>query len=158
MPGFDAIYKQTVTLFNRYTQGEKTYWVPTVLEGVHLITDKSAVRDSYGGKSADNARLHVRYEPDGDDVYIGDKQWLEPLVWRREGCPCDTMTFSYGKHEDFDFFIDGLCEEADVDVIDDDDYERKGFYNYMNAKYDNVFVITSVSKYNLIPHFEIGAR
>lgn len=158
MPGFDAIYKQTVTLFNRYTEGDKTYWVPNVLENVHLVIDKSSVRDTYGGKSSDNARLHVRYVTSGKDVYIGEKIWYEPSVWKEKGCPCTALTFSYGKHEDFDFFVEGECAEAASGVIDDDDYERKGFYNFMNAKYDNVFAISSVSKYNLIPHFEIGAR
>ena len=41
--------------------------------------------------------------------------------------------------------------------IADADY-RNGFYNYMNKHYDNVFAISTVSKFNLIPHFEIGAK
>lgn len=157
MPGFDAIYKQTVTLFNRVETGEKTYWVPTVIEGVHLIIDKSSTRDTYGGKSSDNARLHIRYKLYGDDVYIGDKKWCEPSEWKREGCPCQMITFAFGEHDDFDFFIEGEWTEASG-AIDDDEYGRGGFYNYMNARYGNVFAIRSVSKYNLIPHFEIGAR
>ena len=158
MPGFDAIYQQTVTIFNRYQQGEKTYWIPTVLEKVHLIIDNASSRDTYGGKSADNARLHVRYSTNGSEVYIGENRWYPPSEWKKLGCPCDSVTFGYGKHEDFDFFAEGDFSKEFSDAIDDDDYGRSGFYNYMNAKYENVFAITSVSKKNLIPHFEIGAR
>ncbi len=44
-------------------------------------------------------------------------------------------------------------------VIADEDYTsrtNKGFfYDYLNKKMDNVFLITSVGSYTLIPHFEI---
>jgi|GEM_PF-4534106 len=67
------------------------------------------------------------------------------------------LTFSFGENDDFDFFIEGVFGEFDF-PISDQNFERRGFYNYMNAEYDNVFVISSVSKHDLIPHFEITAR
>ena len=50
--------------------------------------------------------------------------------------------------------IDDLKESLG---IDDDDF-KGGFFNYMNKTYDEVFAITNVSKFNLIPHFEITAK
>ena len=46
-------------------------------------------------------------------------------------------------------------------VIADEDYTSRtnnGFYDYLNKKMDNVFLITSVGSYTLIPHFEIGGK
>lgn len=157
MPGFDAIYKQTVTLFNRIRDAytEDVVWYPTVLHGVHLVVDKSSAWGMQGGRETDNVRLHVRYAVSGDSVLVGGKPWHEPKAWRKLAAPETAITFGYGD-DDFDFFIEG--EFTDIPGPISDDQFKNGFYNYMNANYDNVFAITSVSKYNLIPHFEIMAR
>ena len=47
---------------------------------------------------------------------------------------------------------------ADNDHISDDAHDRHGFYNYMKKAGYNVYSITSATKYNLIPHFEINGR
>ena len=159
MAGFEAIYKQTVTLFNRVQNmhGEDIIWYPTVLENVHLVVDKSHSWNMQGGMESDNIRLHVRYKLSDGAVWIGDKRWYEPKAYRALDNPFEAITFAYGDAELFDFFVEGRIDEF-TGPIPDSSYERKGFYNYMNAKYDNVFAITSVSKYNLIPHFEIMGR
>ncbi len=153
MAGFDAIYKQTVTLFNRFKKEDAIYWYPTVLENVHLIIDRSILIATYGEHCSDNARLHVRYLPDGNDAIIGDKKYRLPKEFAREGDPGSDITFAFG--DDFDFIMEG--EFGSTVPVPDADY-RSGFFNYMNRTYDNVFAITSVSKFNLLPHFEIGAR
>lgn len=168
MAGFDAIYKQTITLFNRVknSYGEETLWYPTIIEGVHLIVDKSATWNNQGGQASDNAKLNVRYKVSGDEVLISCigadgkpfyKRWYEPKAWSRLEKPEEGLTFSFGNNDDFDFFVEGIFTEMSG-PISDDLFERKGFYNYMNAKYDNVFAIAGAAKYNLIPHFEIVAR
>lgn len=159
MAGFDALYTQTVTLFNRVKgkYGEDALWYPTILEGVHLIVDKSSSWNNYGGQAADNARLHVRYKMVNGKVMIGEKQWFEPKAWRRLAAPEGAITFGFGNNDDFDFFIAGAFTEFDG-PISDAIYERGGFYNHMNGYYDNVFAISSVSKKDLIRHFEIMAR
>lgn len=46
-------------------------------------------------------------------------------------------------------------------MIADEDYQSRrdgGFYDYMNKNHDNVFLITNVGTYTLIPHFEIGGK
>lgn len=157
MLGFDVLYKQTITLFNRVTAyGDELLWYPTVIEGVHLIVDKSSAWNSYGGQATDNARVHVRYTVSGDDIIVAGKKWVEPKAYRRLERQDGFITFSYGDNDDFDFFIEGVYEGTAP--IPDNLYERRGFYNFMNSTHDNVFAVKSVSKYNLIPHFEIMAR
>lgn len=176
MAGFETIYKQTVTLFNRIHDDEdEDYFIPTVLKNVHLVIDHSATWNTYGGQQADNVRLHVRYLLSGRNVMIGNKRYVEPKVWR--GLPelGDVITFRYGNDNDFDFFIKDEYEPNDSDIttqitidgeqvtcssgfIRDAAFERLGFYNHLNRAYDHVFAVTAVSQYNLIPHFEIMAR
>lgn len=159
MDSFDPLYINTVTLFNRVKgkYGEEELWYPTILEGVHLITDKSSSWNNYGGQATDNARLHVRYKVQNGNVIVAGKPWYEPKAWRRLANPEEAITFRFGNNDDFDFFVAGALTEFDGPVSDSL-YERGGFYNHMNGYYDNVFVISSVSKYDLIRHFEITAR
>lgn len=158
MPGFDALYKQTVTLFNRLKLvNEETLWYPTVLEAVHLVMDESSSWGGNGGVRSDNVRLHVRYTNTAGAAFVAGKKYYAPKEYRRLLKPEEAITFGYGNNDDFDFFVEGEFAEFPV-PISDASFERRGFYNYMNARYDHVFAITSVSKYNLIPHFEIMAR
>lgn len=158
MAGFDALYKQTVTLFNRVTKPDgEILWYPRVLTGVHLITDHSASWNSYGGQQGDNVRLHVRYtqKPNGAASVAG-RTYVNRKEWKALKSFDSYITFGYGDNDDFDFFMEGKF--SPLTAIKDSTYSRSGFYNYMNRNYENVFAITSVSKYNLIPHFEIMAR
>jgi len=159
MSGFDALYRQTVTLFNRVkdTASDDALWYPTVLKNVHLVVDKSFAWDMNGGHVQDNVRLHVRYVMDGGEIMVAGKPWYEPKAYRKLVRPEDCLTFAYGDADTFDFFMEGIFNEYPA-PISDFQYSKKGFYNYMNANYDNVFAIASVSKYNIIPHFEIMGR
>ena len=164
MPGFEALYKQTVTLFQRVTVIENsgdshagktvtTHWVPILLENVHLIVDRAIIVATYGEQATDNARLHVRYNRSGTDAIVAGRVYYTPKDFARLGDSSGAISFKFG--ELFDFFIEG--DYTDLGVVNDDSY-KNGFYNYMNRTFDNVFVITNVSKYNLIPHFEITAK
>lgn len=170
MSALNMIYDQTITLFNRIPgrHGEPTMWIPTVIDGVHLIVEQSSNWNSHGGKSSDDVKLNIPFSQQGEDAMIScragsddtsiiQKKWYRPKEWRRSLEPEDGITFSFGENDDFDFFIEGVFDEF-PSPISDEGFERKGFYGYMNAMYDNVFVIASVHKYNLIPHFELTAR
>lgn len=150
------MYKDTITLFNRYTTKErKVYWYPTILHGVNLNIDKASIIAKYGSNSQDNAVLNVKYHSGGDTVMVGDKQWLSPKEWKKqsEDLLSRSITFATGK-EEFDFFYAGEWESEEP--IADDDYN--GFYSHMNKTYDNVFSITSVAKFSMIPHFEVVGK
>lgn len=155
--GFEAIYKQTVTVFNRKIVGDKTYWYPTVIPNVHLIIDRSIIISTYGEQAQDNAKLHIRYTPSGEGATIsvngGTRSYMQPKVYRASGVQGKNITFAFG--DDFDFIMEGAW--SGDSAIDDDTYQ-KGFFNYMNKTYDNVFAITTVAKFNLLTHFEITAR
>lgn len=155
--GFEALYKQTVTVFNRKIDGEKTYWYKVVIPNVHLIIDRSIIISTYGEQSQDNAKLHIRYTPSGEKAIVstslGSLSYMTPKVFAISGVQGANITFAFG--DNFDFIVAGAF--GGPSLIDDDDYP-KGFFNYMNKTYDDVFAITNVSKYNLIPHFEIVAR
>ena len=58
--------------------------------------------------------------------------------------------------KEFDFFYAG--EWPDESPVSDSEYGIDGFYDYMNAKCDYVYAITSVAQYSVIPHFEIMAK
>ena len=148
------MYKDTVTLFNRYTtQDRKIVWYPTVLHGVNLNVDKASIVAKYGSNSQDNAVLNVKYHSGDNAVMVEDKQYLLPKEWSRqtENVLAESLTFASDK-EEFDFFYEGEWE-SDEPILDGD--YTSGFYSHMNKNYDNVFAITSVSKFSVIPHFEV---
>jgi len=157
MPGFDALYKQTVTLFNRITDAEgEILWYPTVLRGVHLIDSHASTWNNQGGASNDNAELRVMYQIKNGIIMVAGKPYYPPKEYRRLSEPHEAITFAFGHSDDCDFFMEGVF---DFDgAISDDAYDRHGFYNYMNKAYDNVYSITGATKYNLIPHFSVTAR
>ena len=151
------MYKDTVTLFNRYTtKDRKIVWYPTVLRGVNLNVDKASIIVKYGTNSQDNAVLNVKYQVSDGAIMVSEKPYLLPKEWKNqsEDILADSLTFTPGTQE-FDFFYVG--EWANEDVISDDDY-TSGFYSYMNKNYDEVFAITSVAKFSVIPHFEVVAK
>lgn len=141
------MYNTTVTVFNRYKSKQLgTTWYPHVLHGCYFNADKGANIAKTGLDNADTAKLHVQVSGDK----IGKLKYLPPKEW--DGQPNDmymtTVTFSEGE----DFFVLG---EFDETPVNDADY-NEGFYQYMNDQYDDVYKITTVGRYKLIPHFEIG--
>lgn len=151
------MYESKITVFNRYVTKQGEYWYAKVLSNVDLIVDKAAVNAVYGTESSDTAKLHIKYENNGEDVVIdGVYKYYPPKAWenltndRLE----DAITFRSGK--DFDFFMEG--EYIAENPIDDSEY-KDGFYNYINKEYDNVFAISSASNpYKVIKHFEIMGK
>lgn len=146
------MYNDAITLFNRYSNREGDTWYPTVISGINLNIDRAAIIAKYGAQSADSAVLNVRYSFKDKNKIIADKLWLAPKEWEEQ--PNDelenSLTFKGGVA--FDFFYVG--EWQDTAPISDSDY-NEGFYTYMNTRYDNVFAVTSVGMYTVIPHFEI---
>ena len=56
------MYKDTVTLFNRYVDSMgNTMWFPHVLTGVNLVIDRAVIVSKYGEESNDNAVLNIKY-------------------------------------------------------------------------------------------------
>ena len=87
---------------------------------------------------------------------IDDKLYLLPKEWKNQTEERLVQTFTFeADSQGFDFFYEGEWER--LEPISNDAYDN-GFYSYMNKTYDNVFVITSATKYSIIPHFEVVAK
>lgn len=102
----------------------------------------------------DTANLHVPFK-----VREGRKDSVAifPISLRKCGKLRKTKRIPSHSRQG-DIFLEGEYPET---VIADEDYTsrtNKGFYDYLNKKMDNVFLITSVGSYTLIPHFEIGGK
>ena len=141
------MYKDTVTVFNRKDGGrvQGDVWLPTVIKNANLVIDKAVINNQYGPESSDNAVLNVRYRMDGDTVVVAGKPWMPPMEWDKT---MDSLTFANG-----DFFMAGEWLGG-IGM----DTETEGFYEKMLRSCDYVFLITSVSKLSVIPHFEIVGK
>jgi hypothetical protein len=149
------MYNDTITLFNRHRTQSGTMWYATVLHGVNVIVDKSAIIAKYGEKSQDSAVLNIRYRREDTDIYVGKKRYLPPKEWSRQMDDALSASITFASGQQFDFFMIG---EWDGGAVVDDDTYTEGFYEHANRRYDFVFAITSVSQFSVIPHFEITAK
>lgn len=148
------MYSDTVTVFNRYRSRLGDMWYPTVLSDVNLNIDKANIVARYGEESKDTCVLNVRYKNVNGTKVVDGKPYLLPKEWDAQTNDKLASTITFTSGEDFDFFFVG---EYPTEPIADDDY-MDGFYNYMNDRYDQVFAISSVSEFSVIPHLEITGR
>ena len=155
------MYDKTITLFNRYDSQTGTVWYPHILTGVDLNTDRGAILKKYGQDSTDNAQLHVRYHLRDGAKMITDStgnelEWLLQKEWAKQTNDALEKSITFAPDS---FFWEGVWNGGVVSDADYTDRRYEGFYAYMNAKNDNVFLITSAGgPYPLIPHFEILGR
>lgn len=154
------MHSDTVTIFNFYESNTAAIWYPHVLSGVHLETDRGRIMKLYGPDSTDNAQLHIPFvDKDRKRVVVDasgkELPWLPPKEWRKQVNDLldDSITFN----PTTDFFIAGAWDgEGPVDDADYTDRRYEGFYAFMNAEKDFVYLISSVGgPYKVIPHFEI---
>lgn len=134
------LYNKTVTIFNHATEDlmEDETWYPTVLHNVRLIETKGLNVSKSGSADADSAKLHIKLEG-------LKKTFMEPVAWSQLDDKSEAFT---------------LCQEKDFFVVGDASYEEVtgDFFNHMKANFDGVYQITSVDKFELIPHLEVGGR
>lgn len=149
------MYNSTITVFNHYQSKSADIWYPTILRGVDLNIDRAAIVAKYGAESKDNAKLHIKYRLADGVKYIGNKPYLLPKDW--EQLPNDELSkyITFASGNNFTFFMQG--EFGDGTPINDADY-TDGLYGYLEKRYDNVFAVSSVAEYSLIPHFEVLAK
>lgn len=143
----------TVTVFNRYdaTPTDTRYYA-TVIEGVNLQVDKAAAVSTSGLKDADAMWCSIPYTPTDSGITINEAPYLSPKEWAAQ--TGDAMEQSLTFDEGRDILMDG--EWDGPKVVYDADYIRVGFLGYLRSRFDGVYLINSASKYDLIPHFELG--
>ena len=154
------MHSDTVTIFNFYESSTAAIWYPHVLSWVYLETDRGQIMKLYGPDSTDNAQLHIPYVyKDGKRVVVDasgkELPWLPPKEWRKQVNDLldDSITFN----PTTDFFMAGAWDgDGPVDDADYTDRRYEGFYAFMNAEKDFVYLISSVGgPYKVIPHFEL---
>lgn len=149
------MYNDTVTIFNGYESSLGLVWYPTVIKGVNVIMDKSAIVSNYGAESQDNAVVNIRYTLEDGQIMIGKKKWLPPKKWADQTNDLLPQTITFASGKDADFFLVGDYGSEEPIKDDDTQYGRNGFYDYMNRNYDYVFTITGEAHFRVIPKFEI---
>lgn len=146
------MFDKTITLFNRYHSRQGDIFIPHVINNVQLRMDKASILAKYGADAKDSATLIINTP---GDMSISGIPYLPPKEWAKL---VNEELANYITINDnatyFDFFIVGEYPE---EVVNDDDY-LDGFYNHLNTEKDYVYAITSVARYDLIPHFEIMAK
>jgi hypothetical protein len=136
------MYIDTATIFNLYSDETGDYWYSTLLENCEFQITKGTNARVTGFENADAVSLHVTA-----DCTV--KTFLKPKEWLASTDKADNYTF--GKK---DFFIKGDYTEI---VIDDADY-TKGLYETLKQQLDDVYNVTTVDYFTLIPHIEVGGR
>ena len=148
------MYKDTVTIFNRYVDSMgNTMWFPHILTNVNFNADRSVIVSKYGEESKDNAVLNVKYHIRESAKMVGIKPYLSPREWEKQVNDELPNSITFAQGNDFDFFMlgDYGSEEAIEDV-------KGTFFRDIQREYDNVYAITSVAEYTVIPHFEIVGK
>lgn len=139
------MFADTVTVFNYYEDKKQgiAMWYPTVLDGVELQIAKGINISKSGNDTADAANLHIKINADIRGAYKKPKEYK--ALEDKQGC----FTLKPG-----DFFMAGAYDNT---PIDEADYPN-GFFEYMKGSYDDVYNITTVDVFKVIPHFEVGGK
>lgn len=139
----DIFYNKTVTVYNKTKSGlmGTETWYPTVLKNVRLLVTKGANITKSGKDNADAATLFIK----PDLLSETSKSYLPAKEWLRMPDKCKENFFTFNSGEDFFVEGDTTVEEP-----------KEQFFAYMKDKYDNCFKVTTVDRYELIPHLEVG--
>lgn len=142
-----------LTVFNRYdAAADDVRYYATIIHGATLQVDKAAAISTSGLKDADSMWCSIPYENKVDHIEINGIPHLSPKEWAAQ--TGDEMERSITFDEGRDILMDG--EWDGPKVVSEKDYSRVGFLGYLRTRYDGVYLVNSASRYDLIPHFELG--
>ncbi len=143
----DLFYNKTVTIWNKYVDGvwEQETWIPTLIEKVRLVVSRGNNIMSSGLETADTARLHIK-----DDISIASKDYKSPVEWNKLSEENKRKYYTLESENDT-FFVEG-------DTTDVSSEDKDNFFEYMKKNYDNCFKLTSVDRFEIIPHFECWGK
>lgn len=136
------MFNDVITLYNQYKSDGVITWYGHVIKGVECQPTSAVKLSNKGELTDDKVSLHI------PEKVLEDK-YLKPKEWKRSNEKEQMLTLA----ED-DFFVVGELEEG---IINDSDYDD-GLFEHIKSEYDNVYNITSVSRYKTIPHFEVGGK
>lgn len=143
----DAFYNKTVTIWNKSADGlwETEAWYPTVIKNVRLLVSRGNNIQNSGNAAADSARLHI-----DDSISDPARPYVPPADWKR--LPDDEKEkFFTLESENDSFFVEG-------DTTSENPSLQENFFEHMKMNYSNCFKISSVDRFEVIPHFEVWGK
>lgn len=143
----DPFYCKTVTIWNKYVDDlwEKEVWIPAVIENVRLLVSRGNNIQNSGNTAADSARLHI-----SDALSKSQKRYLPYAEWASLEIAEREIYYTL-ESENNSFFVEGDSSKEDGSV-------QANFFEYMKERYANCFRITSVDRFEVIPHFEVWGK
>ena len=143
----DPFYCKTVTIWNKCIDGlwEKEVWIPTVIKNVRLLVSRGNNIQNSGNAAADSARLHI-----SDTVSKSQKKYMSYAEWTALSTS-ERESYYTLESENNSFFVEGDSSKEDASA-------QTNFFEYMKESYANCFRITSVDRFEVIPHFEVWGK
>lgn len=128
----DIFYVNTATIWNKKESGawEETTWFPTVIENVRVLESRGTNIQKSGNVQADSVRLHI-----SDEHSRPDKPYATPEEW----IPYESYTL-----DENTYFSKGDTSEEEP---------TKAFFER-----SDVFHVSSVDRFDLMPHFEVWGK
>jgi len=145
------MFDQTITLFN-YRESDHS-WYTSVFDGVDVIEGQGKTATKHGDTNSDNVEILLNCQPFriATDSEGNELLYIPPKVYAAK----EDVEGYFTLTPECDFIMIG--DHSEDEPLDDDDYDE-GLYHAMNDEYDGVYMITSATWFNLMPHFEIGGR
>jgi hypothetical protein len=127
-----VFYNKTATIWNRTTSGpwEEETWIPTVIQYVRILSSRGTNIMKSGNSDADSIRLHI-----SDDISEAPVPYAKP----EDYIPGETYTLDNNT-----YFTDGDTSNEEP---------TKAFFDR-----SDVYHVSSVDRFDLIPHFEVWGR
>ncbi len=145
------MFDRTITLYNfKKADG---MWYGNVIEGCTLTSTDSLSNTARGMNNSGNLSIHIHCNSDKTLKNSSGalRRAVPPKEYQSLHSVVNEITFT----PEVDFIV---ADRAMNELMVSDDSFENGFYNYMNQKYDDVYMITNATWYNLIPHFVLGGR
>ena len=124
------MFKETITLYNRVADGYNDRYECTILKNVEIQPTNSIKNNN----STDKFKLFININSQ-NKLYVKPKEYDKSL----DKSHCFTVRTG-------DFFVLG---EVTID---------NATYQSINKKYDDVYNVTSIKEYSVIPHLEVGGN
>ena len=141
---------ETITLFNYHMATGS--WHPSIINGVDVDYTESTNASAAGRTNSAAVDLILPCSAARQiQTTKGLKSYVKPKEYAETNAPGAVFTLA----PECDFIFVGAWPSTDA--LPDEDYES-GLYHAINDEHDGVYMIHSVSFFDLIPHFEIGGR
>lgn len=140
-------FEKTVTLYNFHKKSGR--WYTTVFPQSYFLDTRAASSSQHGTTSGDSANFFFHTSADKSaSTTEGIKQYAYPKAYAQLDSPAGYYTFT----PQYDFFIHGSYPLTEN--VSEDDYDN-GLFHELNKEMDEVYMISSASFFDLIPHFEV---